>query len=85
MTQKAIKAYVDNAAFNPSGSNNTTNITFNVTDAGKIIVIGADGNVIASDISESELISLLLRAGTYTAVDGIGIDIDYANKSFSRV
>lgn len=85
MTQKAIKAYVDNAAFNSSGSNNTTNVTFNVTDAGKIIVIGADGNIIASDISENELIALLLRAGTYTAADSIGIDIDYANKSFSRI
>lgn len=85
MTQKAIKTYVDNSISNIPASGNTTNINFSVNDAGQLVVIGSDGTATASDISEEELISLLLRAGTYTAEGSIGIDIDYANKSFARV
>ena len=83
MTQKAIKNYVDTSISNiPAPTGGTIN--FNTDEAGKIIAIGPDGNVIASEITEEELVAALVKTGTYVAENSVGLEIDYANKTFFR-
>ena len=93
MTQKAIKSYVkteienklSNITINNGGTVNYNNFTFTVDDAGHIIIIGPDGTPIAGSTTESDIIAALIKAGVYNVNDAVGLQIDYSNKTFSRM
>ena len=86
MTQKAIKSYVNKTVASipaaPSGGN--ANISFTTDEAGHMLVVDDDGHVVASNITEDNLISILLNTDGYTAKTAVGLDLDYANKTFIR-
>ena len=81
MTQKAIKNYVETAVKNAGGSG-TSNLGDN--NAGSVVIVGPDGNIIAGDTSEQDIIELLIRTGIYQAKDAVGASIDYENRSIGR-
>ena len=84
MTQKAIKAYVTSIKEEieqeivDSGSN------LGQENAGNIVIVGDDGQPIAGDTTEAEIIEALIKSGSYIAKNAVGLEIDYENKSFSR-
>ena len=97
MTQKAItdalaakadKTYVDQqiAAIPSGGGSGGGNMNGHVTadDAGHLVVVDANGNLIASLATDDAIIEALLQAGTYVAKDAVGLNMDYANRVFSR-
>ena len=75
MTQKAIKAYVDEQSATNLGSEN----------AGTIVVVGEDGQPQAGEVSEESIIQTEIIAGTYVVKGALGLEIDYENKTFKRV
>ena len=84
----ATKQYVDQkiaAIPSGSGSGNGANVNLDPDNAGHIVVVDDNGHVSAGTATEEEIIEALIRSGTYTAKDAVGLDIDYVNKSFSRV
>ena len=83
MTQKAIKAYIDSIpAGSGSGSGGISNL--GTDNSGQMVVIGPDGNISASSITEQLLIETLLQNGEYVVNGTLGLEINYANKSFTR-
>lgn len=92
MTQKAITDAIT-SAYNAleirinniptsSGSGGISNLG---TDAaGHIVIVGPDGNITASDMTESELIQALMNPSSYSTGSSVGLTIDYENKSFER-
>ena len=81
MTQKAIKNYVDNAV-RTSGGGGSTNLGGD--NAGQVVIVGPNGNIIAGDTTEQSIIEALIRTGIYQAKDALGTSIDYENKSIGR-
>ena len=77
----ATKAYVD---AKPSGGGNAT-ISFDEEDKGYLTMVGTSGNLVASTIREDTIVETLLQMGTFPAKDAVGLDIDYMNRSFTRV
>ena len=55
-----------------------------IDNAGKIVVIGPDGNIISGAITEEALINALVQTGAYDDTDTLGIIIDYTNKNCER-
>ena len=86
MTQKAITDAI-NAISQSGGGSGSGNISSDITsaDAGQIVVVGNDGNIQPSTISEDDLIRTQIVLGTYEAGDILGLEIDYVNKTFRRV
>lgn len=92
MTQKAITDAIT-SAYNAleirinniptsGGSGGISNLG---TDAaGHIVIVGPDGNITASDMTESELIQALMNPSSYSTGSSVGLTIDYENKSFER-
>jgi len=92
LAAKADKTYVDAqiAAIpvSSSGSENSTvvaNTNLGQENNGKIVVVGSDGNIISGTVSETELIEALVAVGGYTANNALGLEVDYDNKSFTRI
>ena len=95
MTQKAItnalaaqktelQTQINNIPISNGGSGNISgNITEN--DAGSIVIVGADGNITASDITEEDLIKTQIVIGSYDSPSAIGVEIDYENKTVNRL
>ena len=83
----ATKQYVDDAIASNSNNSNSGNatISFDVNDAGYITVVNDNGDLVASNITEEELIELLLNSSNYMAKDAVGVELNYVDKSFSRV
>lgn len=86
---KADKTYVDQqiAAIPSSGGSSSGGggiSNLGAANAGKLVVVGDDGNIKAGDTMETELIEALLHAGIYNAHDAVGLDIDYQGKAFIR-
>lgn len=80
----ASKQYVDTAiAQNPGGGGGSFNFT--TDDAGHIIVIDENGNVIAGAVTENALINALLDSNTFSAKNAVGLDMNYAEKTFARI
>ena len=77
MTQKAIKAYIDSI---PSGGGN-----LGPENAGSVVSVGEDGQITPSPLSEESVIRTEILVGTYTLTDAVGLEIDYKNKTFTRV
>ena len=82
----ASKAYVNEVvAANPSTGNGEIIINFNTDDAGRIVVVDENGNLTAGYINEEEMIEALLHSGLYSLKNAVGLDMDYANKTFKRI
>ena len=81
MTQKAI---TDAIAAIPTGSGNSGSISINA-DPGHLIVVGQDGELTATDLTEDDLIRTAVAMGTYQPKDALGLEIDYENKTFTRL
>ena len=80
----ATKTYVDQQIANiPSGGGNVT-IHFTTDDAGHILAIDENGNVVASNITEEVIVDSLITSGNYVAKAAVGLDMDYNNKIFTR-
>lgn len=91
LAAKADKTYVDQQiaaipSSSGSGSSGGGNVNGSITtdDAGHLVVVDENGNLIASLVTDEAVIEALLRAGTYVAQDAVGLDIDYANRAFTR-
>ena len=83
MTQKAIKAYVTDSIRNITVSGGgSTNL--GQDNAGKIVVIDENGNIVSGDTSEAAIIEALIKSGAYEAKNALGLEIDYENKSNTR-
>ena len=96
MTQKAIsdalaqlsariEAVAAIANSNTGGGNSgggSTNL--GSENAGSVVVVGPDGNIIASDATEQDIINLIIGTGSYTIKDVVGLQIDYTNSSIIR-
>lgn len=81
----ATKQYV-NSAIAAGGSGMPGGVSnLGIDNAGKIVIIGPDGNIISGVISENDIIEALISSGGYINGDIVGLAIDYENKSFSRV
>lgn len=92
MTQKAITSALntlDNRIknINISGGGGSGNISgeLSAEDAGSIVVVNENGNISPSAIKEEDLIKMHIITGTYENKEVIGLEIDYANKAFSRL
>lgn len=86
LSSKADKTYVDQqiAAIPSGGSGGTITFSLDASDAGHLVTVDENGNLIASLATDAAIIEALLQAGTYVAQDAVGLDIDYANRTFSR-
>ena len=65
------------------GDSSSTNLGPN--NSGKVVIVGKDGNIIASDIDADNVIEMLINNDLYTYTNVVGLEIDYANKTFSRL
>lgn len=92
MTQKAITDAIT-SAYNaleirinniPTGGGSGGISNLGTDAAGHIVIVGPDGNITASDMTESELIQALMNPSSYNTGDSVGLTIDYENKSFER-
>ena len=90
MTQKAItqalqtqKTELENKIKNIPSSGGSGNIS--VEDSGSMVAVGDDGNIKASTITEEDVILTQIIAGTYQNENIIGLEIDYINKTFTRL
>ena len=72
-------AAIPSSSTMPSGVSN-----LGIDNAGKIVVIGPDGNIISGDITEQAIIDALIHSDAYAAEGTSGLIIDYSNKSFTR-
>lgn len=69
----------------PSGSSSGGVSNLGSNNAGKIVVVGNDGNIAAGEITEEAIIEALSNNGSYQAQGTLGLSIDYQNKSFERI
>lgn len=94
MTQKAItnalnaqKTELENKINNirPSGgsSGNISGIT--PKDEGSMVTVDKEGAISPSTITERDIILTQIISGTYNNNDIIGLEIDYSNKTFTRL
>ena len=84
MTQKAITdklEYLENKINNNSGSGNAN---LGTQYAGHLVVVGEDGYITPSNITEEEVIDALVQSESYTALNAVGLTIDYENRTFER-
>ena len=79
----ATKAYVDSAVASIPSSGSTINM--NSEDAGHLVTIDSNGNLVASTLTDEVLINALVNSNSYNGSGTIGLDIDYANRTFVRV
>ena len=86
LAAKADKTYVDQqiAAIPSGGGGGNISGNTSANDAGHLVTIDENGNLIASLATDDALINALLNASTYVAQDAVGLDIDYANRTFTR-
>lgn len=90
MTQKAItdalnsqKTALESKINNIQAGSGSGNITSE--DEGHLVVIDENGNLGASEIKEKDLILNQIISDTYQNNDIIGLEIDYVNKTFTRL
>lgn len=87
LAAKADKTYVDSAiAAIPQGGGSGGGGISNLgsDNAGRIVIVGSDGNITPGTISEETLIESLIRSGLYQARDAGGLEINYQEKSYNR-
>ena len=95
MTQKAItdalnnqKTELENKIKNikPSGGG-SGNISGNISaaDEGSIVSIDENGNIQPSSITEADVILTQIITGTYKNDNIVGLELDYTNKTYTKV
>lgn len=90
MTQKAIKNYVDEIKTEIENEINNidfSNLTFSTNDAGHFVVIGEDGKLTVSQLTENDDTPTITPSNpdSYDVTGTLGLEIDYANKNFTRL
>lgn len=95
MTQKAVtnalnnqKIELENKIKNiPSSGGGSGNISGNISaeDEGSIVSIDENGNIIPSSITEADIILTQIISGTYKNNNIVGLELDYFNKTFTRL
>ena len=98
MTQKAITTYINHIEseiwdldrrttyLEEHGTGGGGDIpVFEPTDQGRILTIDSDGRVIVSDIYEEDIIKGLIASGVYENDRIVGVEIDYVNKTSTRI
>ena len=83
----ATETYVTNAIANIPDGGGSGNINGNITsaDAGHIVVVDDNGNIAAGLVTQDEIITALLDANALQVKDAVGLDMNYADKSFTRI
>ena len=81
MTQKAITEALRNAG----GGNGNISGSITAADNGSLVTVDENGGIEASTIKENDIILTQIITGTYKNDEIIGLEIDYANKTFSRL
>lgn len=63
------------------------NVSGNISsdDEGSMVAVDENGNIIPSSITETDVILTQIIAGTYQNENIIGLEIDYTNKTFTRL
>ena len=59
--------------------------TFSTDDAGKLLMVGNNGSIVASSLTEASVINTQLETNTFMPERAIGIEIDYANKTVTYI
>ena len=95
MTQKAItnalnnqKVELENKIKNISSSGGGSgNISGDITaeDEGSIVNVDENGNITASSIKEADIILTQIVTGTYKNDNIVGLELDYTNRTYSRL
>ena len=82
----ATTTYVNQqiAAIPSSGSMPSGVSNLGIDNAGKIVIIGADGNIVSGDVTEEAIIDMLIQSGAYADKNALGLIIDYNNKNYER-
>jgi hypothetical protein len=82
----ATKQYVTNAVNNITihGGSGASVINLGSENAGKIVIIDENGNIISGNITESELITGTIPVNEYILTGTVGLILDCENKSFER-
>lgn len=85
MTQKAITTELNALAqaIEDIDTGGGTVPTFPTDDAGKILMVGDDGSIIASSLTEESIINTQMATNTYMPKRAIGLTIDYENKTMT--
>lgn len=92
MTQKAItnalssqKTELENQIKNikPSSGGGSGNIS--AADEGSIVTIDENGNIVPSSITEADVILTQIVSGTYKNENIVGLELDYANRTYTRL
>lgn len=83
----ATKTYVDQSiAAIPAGGGSGGGVSnLGSENAGKMVKVASDGNIAAASINETDVVELLLRSDALTDSGIVGLEIDYQNKSTSRL
>ena len=95
MTQKAITNALNNQKtelqneiknIKPS-SGGSGNISGNISaaDEGSIVTIDENGNIVPSTITEADVILTQIVSGTYRNDNIVGLELDYANRTYTRL
>jgi len=96
MTQKAIKELVnttklelqqliENSSGGSSGGSSeggTTNL--GPGNAGLVVVVDENGNIIAGSVLETSIIEALIKTDTYSLNDATGVSFDYENRIYEK-
>lgn len=59
--------------------------TFSTDDAGKLLMVGSDGSIAVSSLTEESIINTQLETNTFMPERAIGIEVDYANKTVTYI
>lgn len=86
LATKATTTYVDNAIANiPGGSGGSGNINVGPEAEGHLLTADENGNVIASTLTEEAIIESMLSGGSYVAKNAVGLEVNYAEKTCTRI
>ena len=91
MTQKAITDELNSLGQrittienNGGGQGSGATIDFDINDAGKITIVGDDGSLTTSYITEQTLLNALEKLDISFADEAVGVIIDYENRTYER-
>ena len=85
MTQKAITAALEAIpSSGGSGGGGSGNVNVGAENAGEFVIVGENGDIVASSVQAEDLITSLLEQGILTLPGTVGLKIDYVNKSTIR-
>lgn len=95
MTQKAItnalnnqktdlENKINNIQISGGGSGNISG-NISAADEGSIVSVDENGNIIPSSITEADVILTQIISGTYKNNNIVGLELDYVNKTFTRL